>query len=172
MLFSHHRCRVVAWLTLAAALGVLGGCGKGSATAEVTGTITLNGKAPDLDGLQINFVSDAGGPGVAAEVNKDGTFTATGVPVGKVLASLTYASGQDNAAKDKAGEARIKKKEVRAKLQKGEKADGKVLAPDEATATKGAKNPIPEKFLDPRTSGKTLVVEAGRSNTLTWDIRP
>jgi hypothetical protein len=34
------------------------------------------------------------------------------------------------------------------------------------------KNPIPEAARDPRTSKKSVTVEAGRETVLTWDVRP
>jgi hypothetical protein len=169
-----HFSRAFAGFALIAAAVLMTGCGKEPQKADISGTITLNGKAPNLDGLEINFVSEAGGAGVSASVNKDGTFTANGVPLGKVFAGLTYAPPEAHYAQAKAaGDARIKKREAQEKLAKGEKIDPKALLPDDPTKKQAAlKNPIPAGLRDPHTSGKSIVVEAGKQNTLTWDIRP
>lgn len=134
--------------------------------------ITLNGKAPDLDGLQINFLPEEGGQTVSAVINKDGSFAATGVPVGKLRAGLTYSSPGIPVVAKKLGDERLKKREARDKMEKGDKVDPKAMLPNEGKQATSAKNPIPPKFLDPLTSGKTLTVEAGVANNLTWDIRP
>jgi hypothetical protein len=164
MPFSHFVSRACAWLCLVVAMSILSGCGK--PTAEVSGTITLNGKAPDLDGLQINFMSEAGGAGVSADVNKDGTFKAANVPVGKVLASLTYKSTEV----PHKNESRLKKIEMKKAADKGDKADPKAFQESNDKPAPPAKNPIPAKFGDPRTSGMVITVESGSPNALKWDI--
>ena len=75
-----------------AVLGLcLTGCGgEGAAkTAEVSGTVTLYGKPPVLQGLTITFVGDNAEP-VVAEVQPDGTYTAPAVPVGEVRVTLLH----------------------------------------------------------------------------------
>jgi hypothetical protein len=161
MSFSHPLARTWAWLCLFTALSVLLGCGR--STAEVSGTITLNGKAPDIDGLQINFVSEAGGQVVSAAVAKDGTFKAKDVPVGKVLASLIYTGPEDAVPKTK--------REDILKGNKGKKADGNLVPTDAGKTATTGKSLIPPKFSDPQTSGMTLTVESGSPNTVSWDVK-
>lgn len=67
-----------AFLTLAAALGVLG-CGGGTAT--VSGKVYYKGNL--LKGGNVTFVSP-GNPTVVAAINEDGSYTAKGVPAGAV----------------------------------------------------------------------------------------
>jgi hypothetical protein len=154
-----------------AALGLLSGCG-GPQTAEVSGTITLKGKAPNLDGLQINFLGKDG-RAVSALVNPDGTFKATSVPVGEEQVGLSYTPPEMVQAIERLGKSRKSPEELAKGPGAGMKIDPDSLKPGIKELGPGAfKNPIPERYLDPRTSQKTITVEAGRDNVLTWDIRP
>lgn len=71
--------------TLALALLVLAPLGCGRSTGTVTGTVSLEGKP--LPAGQISFVP-ASGPAVSAPINKDGTYTASGVPTGEVKVTV------------------------------------------------------------------------------------
>jgi hypothetical protein len=148
--------------------GMLAGCG-GPKTADVSGTITLKGKAPDLEGLHINFLGDDGQT-IAAKVDRDGTFRARGIPLGKVQVGLAYLPPEVAKARDQREEARTKRPEEAIKGPDG-KVDPRLLQPQNREFRPGAfKNPIPQRLWDPRTSGKAITVEAGRDNVLIWDI--
>jgi hypothetical protein len=62
------------------------GCG-GARTADVTGTVKIKGKAPNIKGLRIGFVQ-GGGEAITAEVKADGKYRAIGVPAGQVKVFL------------------------------------------------------------------------------------
>ena len=154
--------RNMASLVLVAALTSLVSCGSAT-TTDVSGTIQLNGKAPNLDGLHINIVGKDGQP-IAAKVNKDGTFRVRGAPLGEARVGLSYVppelvADMERLAKETA-------KGLPAKLDpKLERLRNHEYLPSDY------KNPIPQRFLDPRTSGKSITVEAGKDNSLTWDVR-
>jgi hypothetical protein len=103
-------------------------------------------------------------------VNKDGTFKAVGVPVGEVQVGLAYEPLEADAALDRMARARLQ-------AQDGKGPDGKfdpkMPRPENREARPDTfKNPIPELLRDPRSSGKTITVQAGKANVLTWDVRP
>jgi len=147
------------------------GCSRGPETAEVSGTIKLKGKAPNLDGLQVNFMGKDGRP-VAATVAKDGTFKATRVPVGETQVGLSYVSPEAIAAIERLDKSRPQTPEEAAQGP-GANFDPKLHGPEGKEYRPSAyKNPIPERLRDPRTSGKNITVEAHKENVLTWDVRP
>jgi hypothetical protein len=169
MRFVERHARSLGLAAALSALALLPGCG-GSATGEVSGRVTLNGKAPDLDNLQISFLGQDGRP-VNAPVGKDGSFRATGVPVGQVMVGLSYVPPEAQAASELAGKAR---QTPEALLQgQGGKIDPKLLQPLAKEYRPAAvRNPIPAAARDPRTSQKTVTVESGKETVLTWDVRP
>jgi hypothetical protein len=169
MSFVERLPRSVGLAAAVLALAFLPGCG-GSAAGDVTGKVTLNGKAPDLDNLKIIFLGQDGRP-VNAPVAKDGTFKATGVPAGKVMVGLAYAPPEAQGGYERAGKVRTQTPEEILKGQKG-KIDPRMLQPGGAEYSPAVKNPIPTAARDPRTSKKTISVEAGQENVLTWDVRP
>jgi hypothetical protein len=77
------RCltRSTILLALFAAIGCGGGVG------DVSGTVKHNGQP--LDGGQVQFQS-ANGTIVAADIGKDGKYTATGVPIGTAKIAVSY----------------------------------------------------------------------------------
>src|SRR5262249_50970383 len=103
--------RSVSWIArglgcltlVAAALATLAGCGK--KTTDVTGTVTVNGKAPNLEGLGISFVGADGRP-VTTAVAKDGSFKASGVPLGETQVGLTYAPPEAEESGERSGKNR------------------------------------------------------------------
>jgi hypothetical protein len=70
---------------LLAALALAAGCG-GSATGEVTGTVTVDGKTP-APGSSITFFPSDGKSPVAGCLIEDGKYT-TRVPVGKAKVEI------------------------------------------------------------------------------------
>jgi hypothetical protein len=75
---------------LAAAVGAAAGCGsKMPPTGEVAGKVTTNGKA--VTAGTVKFYPEAGGEPVATELGPDGTYRATGVPVGKCRVAVETA---------------------------------------------------------------------------------
>ena len=83
--------RMVRLIWLFACLGVCGssvGCNS-NRTDEVSGTITLKGKAPKVEGLRVCFLGKNGRL-ASAPVNTDGTYKATEVPTGECQVSFQY----------------------------------------------------------------------------------
>src|SRR5439155_19857312 len=85
-----HRCGLL--LVAGACVLATGasGCGKGSATADVSGTIKIAGKPPKLERFQIAFMGGRENQIVTFPVALDGTYTATGVPVGEGKGGFVY----------------------------------------------------------------------------------
>jgi hypothetical protein len=138
-------------LSVAGLVEVSGCGGGGKPTADVSGSITLQGKAPDLEGLRICFMASDGQP-VVIDVNKDGSFKGRGVAVGENKLSLNYSPPGSQPAQP-----RLK--------ERGPNAKHDVDLPVAA-----AKNPIPEQFRDPQKSPKTFTIEAGKDNAIQWDV--
>jgi hypothetical protein len=128
------------------------GCGSSRPTAEVSGQITFEKKAPDVEGLVLSFMP-ADGQAVAFELNKDGTFKGKAVPVGENRLSLVFAGDGPSAVAPQ-----ITAKRAAQKTDSGK------------NALQAAGLSIPKNFQSPLTSGKKLVVEAGKENLLDWDI--
>jgi hypothetical protein len=66
------------------------GCGGGSGsfpTAEVNGKVTYNGK-PVTGGSMAFFLASDASKGKAVAINDDGTYSATGVPVGEIKVTV------------------------------------------------------------------------------------
>ena len=143
----------------------LAGCG-GEQTADVSGTVTMNGKPPKIAGLTINFMSPAGKVAVAA-IAEDGTYTASGVPVGEVRVGFSVAGmaqeGQAKVGKPTGDEdpskvdpkVQIEREQSRLKMEAGA----------------AVKAPIRERFLDPLRSGLTTTVEPGKMNNYSPDLK-
>jgi hypothetical protein len=136
-----------------AGMMAVAGCGSGGKpTAEVSGTIKLNGKAPDLEGLTICFLASDGRP-LVFDVSKEGTFKGSGVSLGENKLSLNYSppSNQPSLSQKKTKER-----------------GGNAL--DDGPPTPAPKNPIPEQFRDAQKSPKTFTIEAGKENIVMWDV--
>ncbi len=152
----HRLARVFLVAAAACAPAVLGGCDPG--TAEVSGTITLNGQPPKLKGLQITFVSTDGRP-ASAVVAEDGTFKAAAVPVGDAVGVAFVcmpipASGPAPAATG------------RGKTPMPGGGPPIITPPVQAPY-----NPIPQMLRDASTSRLTTKVEAGKKNVYNYDIK-
>jgi len=138
------------------------GCGK-QKTGYVSGKITLKGAAPNIDGLQLNFLGP-GGEASSAFINPDGTYEAAGVPVGTVKVGISVQRPANRPAPPE---------NMR---QSGVAPDPKVLAKYEkevkdweAKVTAGGL--IPEPLRSPGTSGLSVNVEAGKTATFDYDIK-
>jgi hypothetical protein len=80
-LVVNHLSRSVAVFALLAAVGCGGGIG------DVSGTVKYKGKP--LDGGQIQFQA-GNGKIFAADIDKDGKYTVTGVPSGSAKIAVSY----------------------------------------------------------------------------------
>jgi hypothetical protein len=70
-------------------LFLAGGCGSGSKPgATVSGKVTYKGEAVPAGEVVFNLVGKEVG-GAIAPINSDGTYKATGVPVGQVVVTVT-----------------------------------------------------------------------------------
>jgi hypothetical protein len=127
-------------------------CGAGCAkpTAEVTGTITIAGKAPNLPNLVIAFLADDGEE-VTAPINLDGTYAAMNVPVGELRVGFMggLPKGTPKGRRPTAG------------------ADGQIAPPIDL-----AKHPIPEPLRAATTSDLKFTAEPGKANAFNYDIQP
>jgi len=130
-----------AFLLLAAAI-VMTGCSGGLST--ISGTVSYAGKP--LKGGNLTFVS-SGKPSVGTTIDKDGKYTAKGVPSGKVAVAVETES-----------------------LNPGRRGGMKYSPPpgQQAPAGLGAKEDtadryvqIPPNYADPEQSGLTLEVKGG-----------
>lgn len=142
------RCLLVAGCTLTA-LGIVG-CTPPQ--TEVSGTIKLHGKAPNVKGLEITFWGQDGKP-TSAEIEPDGKYKAEKVTVGEARVAFAYLPPELAANK---GKPRM--------VKPG--AGGEAPKP---TLPK-SKDPIPESLRDPLTSKITTRIEAGKPNVFDYDI--
>jgi hypothetical protein len=147
--------RQVRWVLVLAGAVLLvadSGCNSSSDT-DVSGTIKLDGKAPNLKGLEIHFLGDDGKL-VTAPVKEDGTYQATGVSGGEVKVGFLYYAGPDpNAPKTRRMPTPGKDK------------------PAPIVPSQIPKNPIPDNLQVPSTSALTFRVESGKPNKFDYDIR-
>jgi hypothetical protein len=123
------------------------GCGGVSDRAAVSGTVTLHGKPPGLEGLQLSFMGKDGRP-VMAVVGPSGAYRAGAVALGEVQVAVFYTSPEA--------------------WQAAAARDARARPP----STEASRSPVPARYQDPRTSRLTLVVEAGKENRFDVDIRP
>src|SRR6185369_11648653 len=107
----------------------------------VKGTVKLNGKPPDVKGLDIAFLSTKGKL-VTAPIQSDGTYTATGVPLGEAKISFVFAPPMEG---------------VDAKKRR-------LVKPNDPTRPPPPTNPIPVPLRDASTSRLSLNVAAGSGN--------
>ena len=137
------RSVVVPVLLLVLATVGCGASGRSFATGTVSGKLTLKGQ-PVPAGTQIQFMSESG-DAQGGEVNADGTFSVTGVPVGACKVAVSAPAGVDMTP------------EEAMKASSGEGAAG-AGADENAFATQGD---FPTKYLTFATSGETVNVQAG-----------
>jgi hypothetical protein len=159
------------WLVCSFLLICLTGCA--ARTTEVSGKITFKGKEPNLKGLRISFMGQDGMP-ITTEVGLDGSYHASGVPVGEVKVAFIHIPPEEPAAApdkpardsvpaDRQGEpmtpeqAKEREKEAEARRQGRERQGPPASA-------------IPGRLADPGTSGITTTFEAGKANAFDYDL--
>jgi hypothetical protein len=145
--------RPVLILAGAALLCGAAGCGrKSGGTAEVSGTIKIKGKAPNLKGqLEISFLGPDGRL-ASAPIGENGTFTCPDVPVGDVHVGFIYVP------------AGIKEKGRTGAIMPTRDGEPKIPPP--------LPNPIPDEMRDASTSKVIITVKAGEKNVFDYDVRP
>jgi hypothetical protein len=147
-------CRFCCPLLLAS----LGLAGCSTPTAEVSGTITIKGKPPNLKGLEIGFL-DRNGRLVTAPINRDGTYKAVGVPSGEAMVSLIYVPSSQEPTPSQ-GKRRLTRPDVQgSSLPKG-------------PSKEMLKNPIPQHLSDGSTSKLSFKVVPGPNNVFNYDVQP
>lgn len=134
-----HRPRGPRWAAVLALALAAGGCG--AKTGEVSGTVTLKGRPPNIDGLIVNFLGPDGQP-VSAPVARDGTYRVSGLAEGEYRVGLS--APRQNPAQT-----------LVEKPQPGQP------APPPKSA-----GPVPDEFLDPNRSNLRAAVTAGGTTTL------
>ena len=148
-----------AFLVLVWACAAVGLAGCTPAPVEVSGTIKLNGKAPNVKGgLEINFLHPDGRT-ASAEIKPDGTYTAAQVPVGEVKICFVFLTPAALEARKKGG---------RTPPKTGKNAPKE----DEPSIAKELDNPIPKNLREASLSNLTFAVAARQNNTFDYDIKP
>ncbi len=149
---SHIALRLAICCTL---IGVAG-CGSSPPpTADLTGTIKIKGKAPNLEGLEISFLTVDGRLN-SASVAGDGTYK-TALPAGEVKIGFVYTPYVEP------GSAR------RGKGAPPMPGKGSTAKPKDRPVVP---NPFPDYLRDPSTSNLKCNVEAGKNNVFDYDLRP
>jgi hypothetical protein len=135
-------------LLLACACAVFGAWGCSPSVTEVSGTIKIKGQPPNVKDLQISFLG-ADGRTAAADINPDGTYTATAVPTGDVKVCFAHmpAGGGGRRTRPKPGQ-------------------------DNAPTVDPPKNPIPDHLRDTTTSKISVNLLAGQKNVFDYDMKP
>ena len=137
-------------LLLACACAVVGVWGCSPSVTEVSGTIKIKGQPPNVKGLEISFLG-ADGRAASAQINSDGTYTATAVPTGDVKVCFVHMrAGTD-----------------------GRRRPGPKPGQDDDAAAKGpGVDPIPEALHDTTTSKISVKLVAGQKNVFDYDMKP
>jgi hypothetical protein len=144
---------LVGLLALAGALAVAG-CG--GSTGTVTGTVTYQSKP--LKGGIVMFTPAGGGQSpVAFNINEDGTYTATGVPVGEATITVDTAYLKSQARGEMGGNA-PKYEPPQGAPEGGAPA---YKPPSDAGANARKYVWIPTKYADPAQSGLKYTVTGG-----------
>lgn len=143
---------------------VLAGCGeKGPDLIPVSGTVTLDSKP--VEGATVVF--NPQGSSLAAEGKTDaqGKFTLKtqgkpGAVVGEHLVTVARLTGGE-------------KKDAAMSEDEAKKATMQMMDPEKMKKMQeeGVKSDLPEKYTDPKKSGLTAKVEAGKPNTFTFDMK-
>jgi hypothetical protein len=141
--------RPAAWAVLVLALGGLTGCG-GPELGTVTGVVTYRGE-PVATG-QVSFLGADGVP-VCGEIDPDGTYRATGVPVGEAVVTVVLTPPREPPG---ATERRVT----------GKTKDGRPILKPKADPARRPKAPVTtpvgaKKYADTRTSSLRLTVRPG-----------
>jgi hypothetical protein len=139
-------------------LAGLSGCGPAS-RADVSGTIKLRGRAPQLPGLQIAFLAEDGSL-KPASINEDGTYQVAGLPDGEVKVCFIYVPPE------------FQSPEGAPKGSRKLPVPGVNGLPTSTAPRSPLPNPIPQHLRDHSTSGLALQVEAGKNNVFDYDITP
>ena len=128
---------IAAFSTIVVGLAI--GCSTEPATGTVTGKVTLDGKA--VASGTITFMSKTGNAPVAASIDTNGSYTATGVQIGDVMVSVVSLPDGPEGGNV---------------IKKSGQETGKRSPPPEAP-----KNLLPARYADPGTSGLTTTVKEG-----------
>jgi hypothetical protein len=148
--------RICRFALLAACMGAAAGIsGCHAPPSEVSGTITMNGKAPKLKGLEISFLA-VNGQFFSAPINADGTYKCALVPAGEAQVSFVYMPGMGGAIQEKPRLVRPEKDKAQPK----------------GSGATDAKNPIPKYLRDASTSHVTVNILGGQPNVFDYDIKP
>lgn len=158
--FVAHPLRITAFVVLVLTIG-LAGCG-GPKTGTVNGKITVKGKAPGVDGLQITFMGTDGRVALTT-INSDGSYNASAVPAGVVKIGIITPQA-DRPAPPASAKPTDGPPDAKA-LAQWEK-DVKEW---EASSSKSAL--IPGKLRDPLGSGLVVTVESGQAAVFNYDIK-
>jgi hypothetical protein len=145
---SLRTFRFLAVVAFASSVAAMAGCGP--TKTEVSGTIKINGKVPNVKGLEIVFLG-TDGILAAAPINADGTYTASGVAVGEAKISFAFLP---NKATEVQGKRNLNKPS------------------DKAGPKDAPKNPVPEPLRDSSTSKITFSVASGGKSVFDYDIKP
>jgi len=143
---ANRRTLLIVPLCLVLASGCLGS--KSNAPAKISGAITYNGKP--VTGGSISFLPETG-PGYSAVIDDQGTYAITDMPIGDMTVSIETDS-------------------AKAKQQARPYTDGgaghkQTMSPSQEnadTAPKIVYVKIPAKYNNPKTSGLSVDVKAGR----------
>jgi hypothetical protein len=152
-MFVERLCRSV--LTVAGFCMFVSVSGCGTATADVSGTIKIDGKVPNQTGIEIVFLAPNGRL-FTAPVHEDGTYRAIAVPAGVMKVGFNYLAPLANEGTGK--------RSSRLPSRTGE--------PPKMPAKEPVKNPIPEPLREASTSGLTFKVQAGTQNVFNYDVQP
>ena len=147
--------RSIVFVVCAGALLVVAGCQP--PLTEVSGTIKIKGKAPNVKGIEILFMCEDGKV-VPAPVAEDGTYSGKDVRAGEAKVCLVYTDPKLVPTE----------KGVGGRMVKPPKDGG---TPKPPTDGGESKNPIPLPLRDHGTSQMTTTLVAGQKNTFDYDIK-
>lgn len=183
--FANHSC--LPWTTVSFLVVVLTGCGSPPPpTGSLSGVVTVKGKPASVPGLKITFISRTGQV-ASADVAADGAYTAAAVPAGEIRVGFCIVGDENDGPSEPPGgpllppgidEASRRPGTPGDVPNAGQRVDVEAMRrwmaqqrAELARRTQKKKLPLPERFLDPLTSGLVTMVEAGKPASFSTDIR-
>lgn len=152
-----NRAALRLLLCLAVALGAATGCGSKGKKGTVSGKVTYK-DAPLTGGTITLYPEGKEGAPYPIPINADGSFSASGVPTGKMRVSF-----ETESMKKQAGYQTIKP-------PRGVKLP-EMSKPDLDMPNQGVYVQIPAKYSKPETSGQTCEITTGKQD-LKFDLTP
>ena len=159
-------------------IAALPSCSFGPSTATITGKVTIDGEAPNLDEFYVSFFG-SDGKTVMGRVEPDGSYTVQGVALGEAKVCLAYykadlTSEQEEAKRRTAPppeESQAEPKTPEEAKALGEKLRREQLERDKQQARDARiELPFAQRYADPQTSELTVTINQTRGQVFDINV--